>query len=134
MKAPRSLCASPGCATTHAARADCAPAARALTRLIRRLRYSDHVGLRDWPGWRRLDDLDRRSGFAPDGPWRPWIPIALGVGLVLLWFFKALTIGGSVVESVLSVAAIIGLIAVVALGGSAIQRWLSGQTGDVPGK
>ncbi len=89
-------------------------------------RYPADVVFRGWRGWQRSNELDRRSGFARDG-WsrRAWVAIALAVAVVGAWFLKALTIGSSLVEAILSVAWASGIIAVATPGGLAVERWVS---------
>ena len=43
------------------------------------------VGFLDWPGWDRLDDLDRRTGFR-----RPWTKASLRRTEWLLWLVTVL--------------------------------------------
>lgn len=88
------------------------------------------MGFRDWPGWHRLDELDRRSGLGPGG-WlhRPWVGIVLIVVLIGMWFLKALTIGGSLSDAFVTVALGVVMIAGVGAGGFLVERWLSKQIG-----
>jgi len=94
-------------------------------------RYSQEMGFRDWRGWHRLDELDRRSGFGPGGWWhRPWVGIALVVVLLAMWFVKVLMIGGSLDDAIVTVSIGIVMIAGVGAGGSLVERWLANQLGD----
>lgn len=91
-------------------------------------RYAGGVGFRGLVS--RLDDLDRRAGFAGSRPYPRWVLVALCLALPVLWFIKGLTIGDSPLESLITVLLIIGLIAVGTLGLYAVQRWLSRELGD----
>ena len=68
------------------------------------------VGFLDWPGWDRLDDLDRRTGFR-----RPWTKASIRRTEWLLWLLTvlvALSAITSVLERAWAWAVVSGIVAV----------------------
>ena len=68
------------------------------------------VGFLDWPGWDRLDDLDRRTGFR-----RPWTKASIRRTEWFLWLLTvlvAISAITSVLERAWAWAVVSGIVAV----------------------
>lgn len=90
----------------------------AIDGLLLRRRYSAAVGLLDWRGWDRLDDLDRRMGFC-----REWNERSLRHQERFLWLIMVIVVLAAVINAVQSRWVWVGVdSALAAWNGRALQR------------